>query len=115
MTRQHCPGHKGRSFQRLAGTYIGAIGLPLSEFLFQSAGAGYFGHALGWGVFGLLIGLAEGVVGKSQIWKEMLGGLIGGALGGILLEVVHNLFKDPLTGKPPVSSCSELRWVRSSL
>ncbi len=62
-------------------------------------GAGYFGRALGWGIFGLLIGLAEGVVGKSQVWKGMLGGLIGGALGGVLLEAVHNMLKDPLIGK----------------
>jgi len=34
---------------------------------------------LGWGLFGLLIGLAEGVTGKSQAWKGMLGGLIGAA------------------------------------
>jgi hypothetical protein len=99
MTRNIVQAIKAGVFSGLLGLIAGAIGLPLSEFLFQSAGAGYFGRALGWGVFGLLIGLAEGVVGKSQIWKGMLGGLIGGALGGILLEVVHNLFKDPLTGK----------------
>ena len=29
----------------------------------------------------------------------MLGGLIGGALGGILLEAAHDMLKDPLTGK----------------
>jgi uncharacterized membrane protein YeaQ/YmgE (transglycosylase-associated protein family) len=54
---------------------------------------------LGWAVFGLLIGLAEGVVGKSQAWKGMLGGVIGGALGGFLLESVHGWLKDPLMGK----------------
>ncbi len=29
----------------------------------------------------------------------MLGGLIGGALGGVLLESAHNWLSDPLTGK----------------
>jgi hypothetical protein len=90
---------KAGVFSGLLGLGAGAIGLPLSEFMFQSVGAGVIGRALGWGVFGLLIGLAEGMVGRTQAWKGMLGGFIGGALGGILLESVHNWLKDPLTGK----------------
>jgi VWFA-related protein len=77
----------------------GGIGLPLSEFLFQAVGAGIIGRALGWAIFGMLIGLAEGIVGRNQAWKGMLGGLIGGALGGILLESAGNWLSDPLTGK----------------
>jgi len=99
MTRNGVQAIKAGAFSGALGLVAGAIGLPLSEFLFQSAGAGYLGRVLGWGIFGLLIGLAEGVVGKSQVWKGMLGGLIGGALGGVLLEAVHNLLKDPLIGK----------------
>lgn len=81
------------------GLVAGAIGLPLSELLFQGVGAGWLGRMLGWGIFGLLIGLAEGVVGKNQAWKGMLGGLVGGVLGGFLLESTHNWLKDPLIGK----------------
>ena len=99
MTRNIVQALKSGLFSGLLGLIAGGIGLPLSEFLFQSVGAGILGRALGWGVFGLLIGLAEGVVGKSQIWKGMLGGLIGGALGGVLLEAAHSWLKDPLTGK----------------
>lgn len=99
MTRNIVQALKSGVFSGLLGLIAGGIGLPLSEFLFQSVGAGILGRALGWGVFGLLIGLAEGIVGKSQIWKGMLGGLIGGALGGVLLEAAHNWLKDPLTGK----------------
>lgn len=99
LTRNPVQAVKSGLFSGVLGLIAGAIGLPLSEFLFQSVGAGILGRALGWGVFGLLIGLAEGVVGKSQIWKGMLGGLIGGALGGVLLEVAHNALQDPLTGK----------------
>lgn len=99
MTRNIVQALKSGLFSGLLGLIAGGIGLPLSEFLFQSVGAGILGRALGWGVFGLLIGLAEGIVGKSQIWKGMLGGLIGGALGGVLLEAAHNWLKDPLTGK----------------
>lgn len=86
-------------FSGFLGLLAGGIGLPLSEFLFQAVGAGIFGRALGWGVFGMLVGLAEGIVGKSQIWKGALGGLLGGMFGGILLETVQNSFQNPLTGK----------------
>ena len=99
LTRNPIQALKSGVFSGLLGVGAGAIGLPLSEFLFQSVGAGVVGRALGWGVFGLLIGLAEGMVGRTQAWKGMLGGFIGGALGGVLLESVHNWLKDPLTGK----------------
>jgi hypothetical protein len=99
LTRNPIHALKSGVFSGLLGLGAGAIGLPLSEFLFQSVGAGVIGRALGWGVFGLLIGLAEGMVGRTQAWKGMLGGFIGGALGGVLLESVHNWLQDPLTGK----------------
>ncbi len=99
LTRNIVQAVKSGLFSALLGMIAGGIGLPLSEFLFQAVGAGLLGRALGWAIFGLLLGLAEGVVGKSQAWKGMLGGLIGGALGGILLESAHNWLKDPLTGK----------------
>lgn len=99
LTRNPVQAVKSGVFSGVLGLAAGAIGLPLSEFLFQSVGAGVVGRALGWAVFGMLIGLAEGVVGKSQAWKGMLGGLIGGALGGVMLELVHARFQDPLTGK----------------
>ena len=99
MTRNPVQALKSGLFSGALGLAAGAIGLPLSEFLFQAIGAGIIGRALGWAVFGLLIGLAEGVVGKSQIWKGMLGGLLGGALGGVLLESAHTWWKDPLSGK----------------
>jgi len=99
LTRNPVQALKSGLFSGLLGLLAGAVGLPLSEFFFQSAGADLFGRALGWAVFGLMIGLAEGVVGKSQVWKGMLGGALGGALGGLLLELAHEWWQDPLTGK----------------
>jgi len=99
MTRNIVQAAKAGVISGLLGLVAGAIGLPLSEFFFQTLGGGFIGRALGWGLFGMLIGLAVGVFGQSQIWKGMLGGFIGGAIGGILLESVHNWLKDPLTGK----------------
>jgi hypothetical protein len=99
LTRNPVQLLKAGGFGALLGLVAGAIGLPLSEFLFQAVGAGIVGRALGWAVFGLLIGLAEGIVGRSQAWKGMLGGLLGGALGGILLESAGSWLKDPSMGK----------------
>src|SRR5258706_5992057 len=90
---------KAGLFGGVLGAAAGAIGLPLSEWLFQTVGAGIIGRMLGWAVFGLLIGLAEGVVGKSQAWESMLGGLIGGAPGGPLLGNGRDLVKEPLLRK----------------
>ena len=93
--------HAGRAglTGAVLGLIAGGIGLPLSEFLFQIVGAGPFGRALGWGVFGMLLGLAEGIGGQTQAWKGMLGGLIGGVFGGILLEAAQNFLQNPITGK----------------
>ncbi len=92
LTRNPVQAVKAGLFGGLLGLVAGAIGLPLSEFFFQSVGAGIPGRALGWGIFGLLIGLAEGMVGRTQAWKGMLGGFIGGAVGGTLLELVRLRF-----------------------
>jgi hypothetical protein len=99
LTQNFVQAIKAGLFSALLGLVAGAIGLPLSEYLFQAVGAGILGRILGWGVFGLLLGLAEGVVGKSQAWKGMLGGLIGGAVGGALLEGAPKWLSNPLTGK----------------
>ena len=99
LTQNFVQAVRAGLFSAFLGLVAGAIGLPLSEFLFQAVGAGMLGRALGWGVFGLLLGLAEGVVGKSQAWKGMLGGLIGGLLGGALLEGASNMLGNSLSGK----------------
>ncbi len=100
LTRNPVQALKSAFFSGLLGAAAGAIGLLLSEFLFQSVGAGLLGRALGWGIFGLLIGLAEGMVGRTQAWKGMLGGFIGGLIGGTLLELTLERFgADAQTGK----------------
>jgi len=99
MTLNVVQAAKSGLFSGLLGLVAGAVGLPLSEFFFQTVGAGYLGRALGWALFGMLIGLAQGIFGKSQIWKGMLGGFIGGAVGGLLLEGVRGYLQNPLAGK----------------
>ena len=68
----------------LLGLAGGALGLPVSEAFFQLLGGEPWARALGWGLFGLLIGVAAGITGGAQMWKGALGGLIGGVLGGWL-------------------------------
>ena len=99
LTRNLVQAAKAGGLGGLLGAGAGIIGLPLSEWLFQSVGAGMGGRTLGWAVFGLLIGLAEGMGGRSQVWKGMLGGLLGGALGGFLLEGLQSLLKASIIGK----------------
>ena len=99
LTRNLVQAGKSGLLCGLLGLVAGAAGLPLSEWMFQVVGAGVAGRAFGWGLFGLLIGVAEGVFGRSQLWKGLVGGLLGGAIGGALLEASRSLIKDTLLGK----------------
>lgn len=81
------------------GLVAGAIGLPLGEWSFLASGASPLSRALGWAVFGLLIGVAEGLAGGSQVWKGALGGIAGGLIGGALLEGTRRWLGDPMIGK----------------
>jgi len=99
LTRNLVQVGKSGLFCGLLGLVAGAMGLPLSEWMFQAVGAGIIGRAVGWGLFGLMIGVAEGVFGRSQLWKGLFGGLLGGVIGGSLLEASRSLIKDPLVGK----------------
>lgn len=99
LTRNAVQAGKSGLIGGILGLAAGAIGLPLSELLFQGVGAGLAGRMLGWAIFGLLIGLAEGVLSKNQVWKGMLGGFVGGGVGGFLLESAQSWLRNPLIGK----------------
>jgi hypothetical protein len=90
---------KSGSFSGGLGLVGGAIGLPLAEGFFQLLGAEPWSRAIGWALFGVLIGGAFGVTSGNQAWKPALGGGIGGLLGGSILESIRVLFQDPLIGK----------------
>jgi hypothetical protein len=83
----------------LLGALGGAIALPIAEGVFLFIGGEVWSRPIGWGIFGLLTGLATGITGGAQLWKGGLGGLIGGLLGGVLLEGTRLLFADALMGK----------------
>ncbi len=90
---------KSGSFSGGLGFLGGAIGLPIAEGIFQILGGDPWSRAIGWALFGLLIGGAFGITSGNQAWKPALGGGIGGLLGGITLESIRVLFTDPLIGK----------------
>jgi hypothetical protein len=99
LTRNPLHALRTGLFSGVMGLVGGAIGLPIAEFLFQVLGGQAFGRALGWGIFGLLIGLAASANSGSQIWKGALGGFLGGVLGSLLLDSARNWLQDPLIGK----------------
>lgn len=66
--------------------YVGTI------FFNSSGGYKHFGipisRALGWAVFGLVVGISDGVRSRSgsKVRNGLLGGFIGGLLGGLVVE-----------------------------
>jgi hypothetical protein len=99
LTRNPVGALRAGLFSGLMGLAGGAVGLPLAEAFFQLSDGQTWGLALGWGLFGLLIGLAASFSGGSQMWKGALGGLLGGIAGGLLLEAARSWLRDPLMGK----------------
>ncbi|MBI4670897.1 MAG: FHA domain-containing protein [Chloroflexi bacterium] len=81
------------------GLVAGAVGLPLSEFIFQLTGGELVGRVLGWSIFGLLLGLSEGITGGTQMWKGAAGGAIGGAVGGAVLYLLQSWLGITVLGK----------------
>jgi FHA domain len=99
LTRNLLLAGRAGLFSGVLGLAGGAIGLPLAEALFQLLGGQAWARAVGWGIFGLLIGLVASVTSGSQIWKGALGGLLGGVLGSLLLDTARSWLSDPLLGK----------------
>jgi len=99
LTRNLLLAGRAGLFSGVLGLAGGAIGLPLAEALFQVLGGQAWARAVGWGIFGLLIGLVASVTSGSQIWKGALGGLLGGILGSLLLDGARSWLSDPLLGK----------------
>ncbi len=95
------PGYAARAglISGLFGFLGGAIGLPIAEATFGVLGGEAWTRVLGWALFGGFIGAGLGFSSGSQLWKPAIGGLVGGAVGGILLELARSRFADPLVGK----------------
>ena len=74
----------------VAGLLSGVVGVHIGEFLFQQFDYPIWPRAIGWGVFGLGIGTASGLIERSTQSRVFgaIGGLIGGLLGGSSYEAI---------------------------
>ena len=74
------------------GGMSGAIALPLAEWVHLWLGGGMRGRVSAWVLFasfvGVFVGIAEGRVGGARPWRGIFGGVAGGALTGIVLELL---------------------------
>jgi hypothetical protein len=75
---------RGGCFGAVLGAVGGVIGLLLGEMIFIWAKGGVWPRAIGWGIFGMFVGVSEGVAWKMpvKIRYGILGGLLGGLVGG---------------------------------
>jgi hypothetical protein len=79
----------------LLGLVGGMIGLVVGEVIFSLAGGGSLPRAIGWAVFGSLVGAHEGI-SKRMPQKALFGaygGLLGGLLGGSTYESLAGMFQ----------------------
>ena len=72
------------------GLLGGALGLFLGELALWVVGGGFLARAIGWGLFGLAVGLGEGRASRSprKTSYGAIGGLLGGLVGGLIFEAV---------------------------
>lgn len=77
------------------GLIGGMIGLVVGEVIFKFAGGGVWPRAIGWAIFGLLVGGSEGRVQQSAVKMSYgaVGGLLGGLIGGSTYERLSTLLR----------------------
>lgn len=84
------------------GGMSGALALPLAEWIHLWLGGGMRGRVSAWVMFasfiGVFIGIAEGRVGGARPWRGIFGGVAGGALTGIALELLLGVNAPPPGG-----------------
>jgi hypothetical protein len=78
----------GASYGGCLGMVAGVIGLVIGETIFSMAGGGVLPRAVGWAIFGMLVGMSDGIAGKMPSRRNygLLGGFIGGLVGGSTYE-----------------------------
>jgi len=82
----------------VVGAIAGTLGVSLAAIIYGLMHGGSLGagnivpRAIGWGIFGGIVGLGEGAVRMniSRMRQGMIGGIIGGVVGGIAFEVAGN-------------------------
>jgi hypothetical protein len=84
-----------RAFQvgLIGATFGGVAGLlafPPAEWLHIQMNAGMTGRMIAFGLVGLAIGIAQGMIGGARPWRAIIGGVVGGAIAGWVVEyLIH--------------------------
>lgn len=83
------------------GLGAGALGLAIGEAIFLWAGGGVWPRALGWAIFGLLLGIGQGPVTgmPSKGRYAALGGALGGLVGGATYERLSLILRGAGVGR----------------
>jgi hypothetical protein len=77
------------------GLLSGMAGLIVGEIVFLIIKGGLLARALGWMVFGLMLGLGQGLLdhrSRRRVSYSALGGTIAGLLGGLMFELLTQVF-----------------------
>lgn len=82
---------RGGIIGAMIGLVGGTIGVVIAEIVFQQVQwCCFVGRGIGWSIFGLFLGLAEGIRRFSLLGARnaAIGGAIGGFIGGVLFDLV---------------------------
>ena len=84
---------KGMGAGALVGALGGMIGLMLGEVIHEFAGEGLIFRAMGWAIFGTLLGVNEGVTRRmfAKAAYGAYGGFLGGLMGGSTYEWLYGV------------------------
>jgi hypothetical protein len=92
---------QGTLFGLLTGLIGGVVGLFMGEWLFQAFERQQIGRLLGWAMFGLGLGLSEGLMYRSsrRLLHGSLGGVVGGFFGGLAFILIRQFLDKPIAGR----------------
>ncbi len=95
------PVFRGILIGFLAGLFGGALGLLIGEVLYQLFGQSDVLRILGWAIFGLFLGLADGLLAHSshRFMYAGIGGLLGGLMGGAASFLIGKFTELPYTSR----------------
>lgn len=84
---------KGAGTGAAIGVIGGMIGLVLGEVIYKLSGGGLVFRALGWAIFGSLLGINEGVSRRmvTKMAYGAYGGFLGGLMGGSTYEWLYGM------------------------
>ena len=85
----------------LVGIVGGNVGLLVGEVFYQNLGGSNALRIVGWAIFGITLGLTDGILAFSfkRIFYAGIGGLLGGLFGGAAFSFLASLSLFPYTSR----------------